>query len=110
MKKLPKIYQGDFSKKITNNKKYCFLENKQEKEQLISPETNEENISQEINATINKIFNGFGYSYTIPVIIKTKNKTYETFLISKTTDKIVTIENELININEIVSLQTKKNV
>lgn len=111
MKKLPKIYQGDFSKKINNNKKYCYLENEEilnRKEKISKNEKNKKDTN--IVQTIDEIFKGMGYSYTVPVIIKTIDKRYETFLISRTKNKIVTLENEIINIDDIISLEIKKNV
>ena len=104
MKKLPKIYQAEFNKNITNNKKVCYL--KEETENDISNRTN--NVS--IITKIDEIFSGLGYSYNIPLIIKTKDQKYETSLIAKTNNNVVTLENEIIPISEIIDIQQKKNV
>ena len=76
MKKLPKIYQGEFTKKINNNKKTCYLDLKEEKNK-----TTQDN--KTILSTITEIFSGLGHSYNIPVTITTKNQVYETSLIAK---------------------------
>ena len=56
---------------------------------------------------IYNIFNGIGHSYNIPVIIKTKNKEYDTYLVDKTRDIVITIENEHIKIDDIISIEKK---
>lgn len=100
MKKLPKVYQHEFNKKINNNKEVCFL--REEPGKIIEPSTT-------INETITEIFSGIGYSYNIPVIIKTTNKVYETNLISKTKNNLITLDNEVIPIEEIISIKKIKN-
>ena len=67
MKKLPDIYKNNINKVINNNKKVCYL-------------TKEEPIS--ILNKINSLFKGYGYSYNIPVTIKTPNNIYPIFLIA----------------------------
>ena len=67
MKKLPSIYKNEINKKIKNNREVTYI--KEEK--------------QNINEIIDSIFNGIGYSYNIPLIITTKDKIYETSLISR---------------------------
>lgn len=102
MKKLPKIYQGEIKKKIINNKKICYVEN-------INNENNERSTEKDFKEVLNEIFSGIGYSYNIPLIIKTNNKEYITSLIAKTKNNVITIDNEVIPIAEIVSIKKKKN-
>lgn len=94
MRKLPKIYQNNFNKKIMNNREVCYLKN-------------EDNIKekQDIQEILIEIFSGIGYSYNIPVLIKTSNKVYETSLIAKTRNNVVTLDNEIIPINKIISIE-----
>lgn len=98
MKKLPKVYQNEFSKKITNNKTVCYL--KEEKEGLRSLKSSNTTVEDQLNT----IFNGIGYSYNIPVIIKTSNKVYETSLVAKTKNNVVTLDNEVIPISDILDI------
>ena len=91
MKKLPSIYKNEINKKIKNNREVTYI--KEEK--------------QNINEIIDSIFNGLGYSYNIPLIITTKNKVYETSLISRSKTNINTLDNDSIPINEIISIERK---
>ena len=99
MKKLPKIYQNKIDKNIFNNKERCYVETRNYIE-----ETNEES-----NISLDEVFSGLGYSYNISLIIKTKEKEYNTSLIAKTKKNIITIDNEVIPIDEIISIKKKKN-
>ena len=101
MKKLPKIYQTEFNKKINNNKKSCYVE--QDQINL------KEDYIQDKESILEEIFSGFGYSYNIPLQIKTKTKLYETSLISRTKKNIITIDNDIIPISEIIHIKKKKN-
>ena len=98
MKKLPKIYQGEFTKKINNNKNNCYLD------------LNEKTIKQPqanttILETITEIFSSLGHAYNIPVTITTKDQVYETSLIAKTKKYVVTLDNETIPIEDIITIE-----
>lgn len=97
MKKLPRIYKNEKIHPKNNNTSFYKINN--EKETII-----EEN---HIEKELHKIFNGMGHSYNISVIIKTKEKLYNTYLLSKTEDTIITIENERIPIKDIIFLKIK---
>ena len=97
MKKLPKIYQNEITKSIKNNKTVFRFKNEETNSSLEEDKT--------ITDTIEEIFNGIGYSYNIPVTIRTNEKTYKTTLVSKTKNNIVTIDNEVIPIKEIITLE-----
>lgn len=99
MKKLPEIYKNNINKKINNNKKMCILKN-------VNEEIKEKPVN--IEEILSKIFNGIGYSYNIPLLIETKNKKYETSLITKTKNNVVTLDNDIIPINEIVNIKILK--
>lgn len=91
MKKLPKIFQNEITKRIKNNQTKFSLENKE------SPPNVEE--------FINNLFKGKRHIYNIKLIIKTKRKTYTTSIISKNKKSIITIENEIIPIKEIIDIK-----
>lgn len=91
MKKLPSIYKNEINKKIKNNREVTYI--KEEK--------------QNINEIIDSIFNGVGYSYNIPLIITTKDKIYETSLISRNNKNINTLDNHSIPIREIITIERK---
>lgn len=96
MKKLPSIFKNENISSKKNNKEYCIF-------------TNHETIVREnkVKEEISNIFSGIGHSYNIPVIIKTKNKEYDTYLVDRTRDIVITIENEHIKINDITSIKIK---
>ncbi len=104
MKKLPKIYKNEITKKINNNKEVCYLKNRQTSD--VTPHQ-----KKDIELTLDEIFSGIGYSYNIPVTIKTSTKTYDTSLITKTKNNVVTLDNDIISIEDIISLEinSKKN-
>ena len=91
MKKLPKIYQNKIDKNIHNNKEIDYVK-----------ETN-----KNIKEILNKILNEEGYSYNKEVIIETNNKVYDTYIITRTKNNIVTLEDEIININDIKNIKIK---
>ena len=90
MKKLPKIYKNNNINPKDNNKKICHL-----KEEIIN---NKEDI-------LNEIFNGLSHPYNIEVLIKTNNKIYETYLVSKTKKNIITLDNDVIPIDSILNIE-----
>lgn len=95
MKKLPKIYKNEINKNIKNNKEYCYLDSL----------TKEDEAS--IREKIDSIFNGMGYSYNIPVTVKTKDREYKTSLVAKTKNNLITLDNDTIKISDIITLDIK---
>lgn len=102
IKKLPKIYQNTINKKINNNKTTCYLKNNSNNDRNY---TTMDNIS--VNSFIDDIFNTTGYVFNIPIIIKTNNNIYNTSLIAKRNGYILTLDNNKIKIDDIVSIQRK---
>ena len=103
IKKLPKIYQNTIDKNINNNNKTYYIRNKTSEESLVS----ETMTQDQIDSVLDDIFNDIGYSFNIPVIIKTNTKTYETSLITRTNGYLLTFDNHKIRIDEIVYIQRK---
>lgn len=96
MKELPKLYKNEdksinthniISYHITNNKE--FIDNKEK--------------------VLEEIFNSTKHPYNIKVFIKTDDKSYETYIISKKNNMITTIENKTLNIDEIKFIKILKN-
>lgn len=100
MKKLPKIYQNEITKKINNNEEvfYSSRENK-----VIVDDYQEESIDE----ILRSVFNGIGYSFNIPLIIETTTKTYETSLIGRTKNYLITFDNDTIPLGSIKKIQKK---
>ncbi len=92
MKKLPKIYHEQINKKIKNNKEIAYVSKED-----ITEEKKEESIDE----VLNKVFNGIGYSFNIPLRIETYNKVYETSLIAKSNNYLITFDNDTIPLSEV---------
>lgn len=103
MKKLPKIYKNSINKQINNNKNYCYI-NKDNVNGFVKEKT-----PSNIEETLSSIFKSTGYPYNIKVYIKTSNKEYNTYLVSRTNKTITTLDNDLIKINEIIELKKISN-
>ena len=112
MKKLPKVFQNELKKTIKNNKEVCYLKNEEKKlDQVKVDEEKEETTNNTPNITeiLDEVFNGIGYSYNIPLEITTNDKIYNTSLIAKTNNNLITIDNEIIPISSIICIKYKKN-
>lgn len=96
MKKLPELYKNLNSKPKDNNKKVYYMDND-------IRSTNKTSIEEELES----IFNTLGYSYNIPVEIKTITEVYHTSLVSKTKENVLTIDNQIIPIKEIIQITRK---
>lgn len=96
MGKLPKMYQSEINKNIKNNDDYCIVEDVFD---YVKP--------VDVRNELDKLFDGMGYTSRIGVIIKTNDVVYNTFIIARTSNNIITKDNDIIPINSIVSLQRK---
>lgn len=78
--------------------------NLEEKERKILP--TRKNIN--INNKINNLFKQTNYVYKINTIIETKEGTKDVILIGKTKDYVITLDNNLILIKDIIDINEKK--
>lgn len=129
-KKLPKVFANNITKTIDNNEKIYTSINqnnqtetlekyktteKKEKETSIQKQMIQQPTKKKINQTkkqsetimqkINKIINTKEYIYKIPVKITTNKKEITTKIIGKNKKNIITIENELIKIEDIINIE-----
>lgn len=96
MTKLPKIFHNDFTKNITNNKVYSYASNntlKIDKQKIIN--------------FIDELYNEDGFIFNKPIIIKTNKKIYNTAIIKREDNYIYTLTDDIININDILSIERK---
>ena len=100
MKKLPGIYHKDINRDISNNQEVCYVD-----EEI--REVNE-SISTNIEEEIDKLFKEDGYVFNKPVLIKTKDKEYDTAIIKKDKARILTLSDDIINISDIISIKRTK--
>lgn len=93
MKKIPKLYKVDNNKIKDHNQRKCNI-------------VKEEQVN--IKPQLDEIFSGLVYPYNISVEIITKDKKYDTSIIARTKDHILTHEDNIIPIKEIISIKKKK--
>ena len=104
MKQLPPIFKVSNNIRDTNQKYYYEKVTNKIKPKEIKKSINN-NLS--IEEKINKIFKTKGYAFNIPVEITFSNKKVNTYLALKKNDSIITLDNEVIPISTITSLEIK---
>lgn len=94
-KKLPKVFVNQIDKQINNNEKVFYS-----KEERSAKEVKGSNINEKISA----IFASPKYVYKADVKIKLKDKTITKRIVGKNGNFLITIENELIPISDILDI------
>jgi len=89
--KLPNIYKGNVAASANNNLRVAYAD----KEERVDAKD-----------LINKIFKQ-NKLYKQEVEIETKDKTYNTKIIGKTNEHVITINNEIIKIADIIKIKTR---
>lgn len=95
MKQKPKVFQNPISKELHNNSSYSVTR------------SDEVYNSKDIHEKIRNIFSDKDYIYKADVIIKLHNETLEKQIIGIKDENLLTIENELIPINDIIDIKRK---
>lgn len=91
MKTLPNLFKNENMTYKDNNRKNCVVK---------------ENIrDNNVLEVINNIFNSKGYPFDKKVIIKTKDKTYKTYLVTLYDDRVITLNDDVIKMDDIVSIE-----
>jgi len=105
MKKLPSIYKNNVVK--STNKKVFYSLKTENSDRSVTFEDEVLNSVDEnsILEKLNNLFQNRKHAYTDEVVIKTKNGIYQTRLVFMTDRKVVTIDNEEIYLDDIVSIQ-----
>lgn len=103
-KKLPSIFANRIDKKIENNSRVCVTKN--EDRNVIMEEVKPEKI--DINKKLNKIFSSPKYVYKASVTITLKDKVITKKIIGKNGKNIITLDNELIPIEDILDIEFTK--
>lgn len=96
--KKPNIFKPLIDHKITNNKKvyYSFLEND---DKVIR------NTKENPRTTLNRLFNNGSYIFSKKVEVVTNDKTYITKIAGKMGDKIVTLDKNVIALDDIKEIR-----
>lgn len=107
-KKLPGIFKKSVSKDHINNKNiYYTSENNRN---VKSKKKIEDNTFLTVEEKINKLFKSTRYVFNIGVIIKTAKKDYDTKIIGKVKNSLITNDNEVIPIVEIEDIIIKDRI
>ncbi len=91
MKTLPRLYKNENIKYKDNNKSNCIVKEYEKYNDVID--------------IIDSIFNSKGFPFDKKVIIKTKNKIFKTYLVTRNDNKVTTLNDEVILIDDILSIE-----
>ena len=97
IKDLPHVFKKNVDSVHINNKNISYVRNNSFKKESIV----------DIVDKLDKLFKSSRYVFNIGVIIKTKNKVYDTKIMSRNKTSILTINDEVIPIKDIYSLTIK---
>ena len=97
IKELPHVFKKNIDKKHINNKDISYVrKDKFKKESIV-----------DIVDKLDELFRSSRYVFNIGVIIKTKDREYDTKIMSRNKSSILTINDEIIPIKDIYSLTIK---
>lgn len=108
-KKLPGIFKKNVDDNHCHNKKVFYANSERsitEKESSIV----DKNSGFTVEDKIRKLFKSSRYIFNINVIIKTDKKDYDTKIVGKVKNSLITIENEIIPITEINDIIIKDRI
>ena len=111
--KRPNVFANPIEKRIYNNQEVfdseslrddTILNNTSENNKYLYVSENDyRNLS--VVDKIEKLLNRNGYIFNVSVIIKTKDKVYNTKIAGKVNNHLITLDNNIININDVVDLE-----
>lgn len=101
---LPNVFQNNNIKYEDNSQDLFYSKNNTN----TNTNTRKQPTKVDINTQIKNIFSSTSYVYKINVIITTTSKTFETTIIGKSNNYLITINNELISIKDIIDIKEKK--
>ena len=100
MKELPKVFHNKIDKKINNNRNVFYSNNTYEEDRSIDTRT--------VLQKINEIFSSPNYVYKANVEITLKDKKVTKRIIGRNKNYIITMDNDLIPISDIVDIRSIK--
>ena len=103
-KKLPGIYANKVGGNIGNNKQVFYSNDREIGDRGSETMTK---IEKNINQKINEIFNSTNYIYKADVELRLKSGTVNKRIVGKNAVHLITIENELIPIADILDIKRK---
>ncbi len=100
MKDLPKVFQSKIDKKFNNNRSVYYSSNDNSTNEIVDTKT--------IKQKINDIFSSPNYVYKANVDITLKDKKITKRIIGRNKDYIITMDNDLIPIGDIIDIKSQK--
>ena len=110
-KKLPRIFRNDFNKEINNNRSVYYV--KADNDDFSFSTRKETDVQknlakkQGIEEKLNAIFKPGRHSFNVDVEIITNEKVYHTKIAGKIRDMIITLDNDVIPIGNILDIKIK---
>lgn len=98
--KFPRVFANSFSKQICNNEKVYHL-----REENFEPTQTRSLPVENINNKINALFKSSKYVYKLDIEITTTNGTTKKRIIGKNKTNLITLDNELIAIKDILDIK-----
>ncbi len=100
MKELPKVFHNKVNKNFNNNRSFYYSNNE--------PIEEEKKDTRTITQKINDIFSSPNYIYKANVEITLKDKKIVKRIIGRNKNYIITMDNDLISINDIIDIKSFK--
>ena len=100
MKELPKVFHNKIDKKFDNNRSVFYSNNTYEEDRSVDTRT--------VLQKINEIFSSPNYVYKANVEITLKDKKVTKRIIGRNKNYIITMDNDLISISDIVDIKSVK--
>ena len=100
MKELPKVFHNKIDKKFDNNRSVFYSNNTYEEDRSVDTRT--------VFQKINEIFSSPNYVYKANVEIILKDKKVTKRIIGRNKNYIITMDNDLIPISDIVDIRSTK--
>jgi len=100
MKELPKVFHNKIDKKFDNNRSVFYSNNTYEEDRSVDTRT--------VLQKINEIFSSPNYVYKANVEITLRDKKVTKRIIGRNKNYIITMDNDLIPISDIVDIRSTK--
>ena len=100
MKELPKVFHNKIDKKFDNNRSVFYSNNTYEEDRSVDTRT--------VLQKINEIFSSPNYVYKANVEITLKDKKVTKRIIGRNKNYIITMDNDLIPLSDIVDIKSTK--
>lgn len=107
-KKLPSVYANKIEKQVSNNERVAYSKTNEERNSEMLENSTTTNMAVNINQKLNSIFNSPRYVYKAEVEITLKDKIIVKKIIGQNQNYLITLENELIPISEIIDIDFAK--